>query len=186
MEIPKNIYFKIRPLILPISDILKFIPPYSSILDLGCGKGLLVKHIKNFKSYTGVDLNLMQRDISKNIKFIKDDCSQFIDNDLKKFNTFLLIDLLHHIPKDKQTLFLNKLIKNIKIGDIIIIKDILPRGLVFKFWNSFHDYIISKQIINYFEFNNFKESLNPDISIVADYYKRIFLYDHYFLILKKN
>ncbi len=185
MEIPKNLYFKIRPLILPINDILKFIPSYSSILDLGCGKGLLVNHLQNFKSYTGVDLNLKQREVSKNVKFIKDDCSQFINKDLKKFNVFLLIDLLHHIPRDKQTLFLNKLIKNIKLGDIIVIKDISPMGFLFKFWNSFHDFIISKQIISYFEFNNFKKNLNPDICIVANYYKRIFLYDHYFLILKK-
>ena len=186
MEIPKNIYFKIRPLILPINDILKFIPSESSILDLGCGKGLLVKHINNFRSYTGVDLNVKQQTQSNNINFIKDDCTQFVSNNLDYFNTFLLIDLLHHIPINQQSLFLNNLIKNIKLGDIIIIKDILPRGFIFRFWNSLHDFIISKQIINYFEFYKFKDKLNSNIQIVASYHKRIFLYDHYFLILKKN
>ena len=62
----ENIY-KIRPLILPINDILKFIPSKSSILDLGCGKGLLVDHIQNFKFYTGVDLNVKHENVSQNI-----------------------------------------------------------------------------------------------------------------------
>ncbi len=186
MEIPKKIYFKIRPLILPINDILKFIPSKSSILDLGCGKGLLVDHIQNFKFYTGVDLNVKHENVSQNIKFIRGDCTKFIFNDLKSFDTFLLIDLLHHIPRDKQTYFLNILIKKLKLGDTIIIKDIFPRGLIFKFWNSFHDLIISKQIINYFDFNYFQQSLNSNILLVANYHKRVFLYDHYFLILQKN
>ena len=53
-----SIYFKLRPLILPIDEILSFIPLNAHILDLGCGKGLLLEHIKNFKSYKGVDLNV--------------------------------------------------------------------------------------------------------------------------------
>ena len=49
MEIPRKIYFKLRPLILPISDITSFIPENANILDLGCGKGLLLNHLKYFK-----------------------------------------------------------------------------------------------------------------------------------------
>ena len=46
MAIPKKIYFKIRPLILPIDDILKWIPINANILDLGCGKGIIANYIK--------------------------------------------------------------------------------------------------------------------------------------------
>ena len=51
MAIPKKIYFKIRSLILPIDDILKWIPINADILDLGCGKGILANYIKNFNTY---------------------------------------------------------------------------------------------------------------------------------------
>ena len=97
MAIPKNIYFKLRPLILPISEILSFIPHRASILDLGCGKGLLLEHIKYFKSYTGVDLNVPRSDKYKDkINFVKGDCIKYIDRKLEDYNTFLLIDSFYH------------------------------------------------------------------------------------------
>ena len=187
MAIPKNIYFKIRPLILPISEILSFIPHRASILDLGCGKGLLLEHIKYFKSYTGVDLNVPRSDKYKDkINFVKDDCIKYIDRELEDYNTFLLIDLLHHIKPNHQFIFVKKLINQMKRGDILIIKDIYPKNFVTKFWNSFHDFIISKQLINYFDFSNFENTLNNNLIILDKFHKRIFLYDHYFLVLKRN
>ena len=184
MEIPKKIYFKLRPLILPIDEILFQIPSDSSILDLGCGKGLLINNITNFKKYVGVDLNIINQKI-KNIEFIKDDCLTYIEGDLGDFNTFLIIDLLHHISPEFQKAFLKNLLTKIKQGDVLIIKDINPRGLLFKFWNSFHDLIISKQLINYFNFKSFESEIDRVQFSVNSFYKRIFLYDHYFLILKK-
>lgn len=186
MEIPKKIYFKLRPLILPIKKITNYIQEEANIIDLGCGKGLLLNYIANFNSYTGVDLNINPRRSSNKIKFIKADCLAYLDNNLSKYNTFLVIDLIHHIPVDTQFIFLKKLISSLKSGDILIIKDINPRNFIYKFWNSFHDFIISKQIINYLDFENLKENLPSDIQILANFHSRIFLYDHYFLILKKS
>jgi len=184
MEIPKKIYFKLRPFILPIDEILFHIPSNSSILDLGCGKGLLINNIKNFKNYVGVDLNTINQKI-KNIEFIKNDCLTYIERDLGEFNTFLIIDLLHHISPEFQKVLLKNILIKIKKGDILIIKDINPRGLLYKFWNSFHDLMISNQLINYFNFKNFESEIDKVQFSVKSFYKRIFLYDHYFLILKK-
>ena len=78
MEIPKKIYFKLRPKILPINNILSFIPYNSSILDLGCGKGLLVNYIKNFNSYTGVDLQVIKSNSKPKVRFLKRDCTEFV------------------------------------------------------------------------------------------------------------
>ena len=72
-----------------------------------------------------------------------------------------------------------------KRGDILIIKDIYPRNFITKFWNSFHDFLISKQIINYFDFAYFEKNLELNCKVIKNYHKRILLYDHYFLILKK-
>ncbi len=187
MEIPKNIYFKLRPLILPIDKIISQIPDDANILDLGCGKGLILNYLKNYKSYTGVDLNLSSNKIKiNNTNFIREDSIKYINQRLDKFNTFLIIDLIHHLDPDLQFKFLIDLLKKIKINDTIIIKDILPKNSITKFWNSFHDLIVSKQIINYFNFKEFENSLSLDFKIVDNFHKRIFLYDHYFLIIKKN
>ena len=187
MAIPKSIYFKLRPLILPIDEILSFIPHNAHILDLGCGKGLLLEHIKNFKSYKGVDLNVPRSDKYKDeISFVKGDCINFIDRELEDYNTFLLIDLLHHLKPKYQFIFVKKLINRMKRGDILIIKDIYPKNFVTKFWNSFHDFIISKQLINYFDFNSFENTLTNNLIILDKFHKRIFLYDHFFFVLKRN
>ena len=186
MEIPKKIYFKLRPLILPINDILSFIPEKADILDLGCGKGLLLNHLKHFKTYTGVDLNIPIKSNSINVNFVKRDCNKYLDGNLSHFNTFLLIDLLHHIKPSEQFHFVNKLLIGMKKNDILIIKDIHPKNFITKFWNAFHDLLVSKQIINYFDFNNIENRILKNTTILKKYYKRIFLYDHYFLIVKRN
>ena len=185
MAIPKKIYFKIRPLILPIEDILKWIPINANILDLGCGKGIIANYINNFNSYLGVDLVINSSDKNNKIKFEKSNCLSFIERDINKFDTFLVIDLLHHIPKRLQEPFLNNLISKMKSGDTLIIKDIYPKNLFTKFWNSFHDLLISKQIIRYFNFKDFEKSLGAETKIKKRYFIRLFLYDHYFLILRK-
>ena len=184
MAIPKKIYFKIRSLILPIDDILKWIPLNAGILDLGCGKGILANYIKNFNFYLGVDLVVPWSHDTK-IKFKKSNCIIFIENDISKYNTFLIIDLLHHIPKKFQKSFLNNLTSKMKSENILIIKDINPINLFTKLCNAFHDLLISKQIIRYFNFSHFEENITSDLIIKKKYFKRIFIYDHYFLILKK-
>ena len=73
-----------------------------------------------------------------------------------------------------------------KKGDILIIKDINPKNLITKFWNAFHDFIISKEFIHYFDFINFEDSLSNKSKILKKFHKRIFLYDHYFLVVKRN
>ena len=164
MAIPKKIYFKIRSFILPIGDILKWIPINACILDLGCGKGILANYIKNFNTYLGVDLVVPLSDDAK-IKFKKSNCLNFINNDISKYNTFLIIDLLHHIPKKLQESFLINLTSKMKSGDILIIKDINPKNFFTKFCNAFHDLLISKQIIRYFNFSHFEENITSDLLI---------------------
>ena len=186
MEIPKKIYFKLRPLILPIDDILSFIPEKANILDLGCGKGLLLSYLKHFNTYTGVDLNIPIKSNSTNINYVKSDCNKYLDGNLSHFNTFLLIDLLHHIKPSEQFHFVNKLFIGMKKNDILIIKDIYPKNFITKFWNAFHDLIVSKQFISYFDFKNIENIIPKNTILLKNYHRRIFLYDHYFLIIKRN
>ena len=105
MAIPAKIYFKLRPLILPVYEIVKWIPNNAYILDLGCGKGVLTKYLKDFIQYFGVDNTVPANSNEDNINYIQSDCLNFIKRDISKFNTFLIIDLLHHLPKKKTNIF---------------------------------------------------------------------------------
>ena len=73
-----------------------------------------------------------------------------------------------------------------KRNDIIIIKDIYPKNILTKFWNAFHDLIISKQLIYYFDFNELFKTISNNSIIIHKFHKRIFLYDHFFLVIKRN
>ena len=184
MSILNKFYLKLRPLILPLDVLTSEIPNEAKILDLGCGRGVLINNLKIFKSYTGVDLSVNPEE-SKKIKFIQDNCINFIKRDLKDYDTFTIIDLIHHIPKNQQIIFLNDLLGRLKKNDILIIKDIYPKNIFFSFWNIFHDLVFAHQLINYLNFRDFESNLDKSIKIIKKFHNRIFFYDHYFLILKK-
>lgn len=185
MEKFEELYFYLRKKILPIEIIINLIPNDSNILDLGCGKGIVLKSLKKFKRYVGVDQNISSFKNNKiNAEFIKEDCLEFLKRDLNKFDVFILIDLIHHIKKKEQEIFLKKLLKLMKNGDILIVKDIYPKNMWTRYWNYMHDLLISREKITYFDFKKFQK-IHCKNHLVETFYKRIFLYDHYFFILKK-
>tara|TARA_X000000950_G_C13836698_1_gene628497 strand:- start:839 stop:1396 length:558 start_codon:yes stop_codon:yes gene_type:complete len=185
MEIFKKLYIYLRKKILPIETIIGLIPNNSIILDLGCGRGIILKSLTNFKKYVGVDTNTENPTKSKGkVVFIKEDCVEFIKRDLKNYNVFVIIDLIHHVKKSEQELFLNNLINNMKGGDLLIVKDINPTNIITKYWNLLHDLLISKQLINYFDFKKLQKNHSKNFEIKT-FYKKIFFYDHYFFVLKK-
>lgn len=185
MEIYKKSYIYLRKKILPMETIVGLIPNESNILDIGCGKGIVLDSLNYFKKYVGVDhaTNNYRKNKGK-IEFIKEDCFKYLKRDCTNFNVFIVIDLIHHIKKNEQEAFLNNLVKIMKNGDILILKDINPKNIITKYWNFIHDLLVSKQIINYFDFEKYKKTKSKRYSIKT-FYKRIFFYDHYFFILKK-
>ena len=93
--------------------------------------------------------------------------------------------MLHHIDKDEQYKLVYTLARKMKKGDTLIIKDMSSRNIIYKYWNLLHDLIISKQIINYVDFDDIISNLEIKNFKIEKFYKKIFLYDHIFLILKK-
>lgn len=168
-----------------METIVGLIPNESNILDIGCGKGIVLDSLNYFKKYVGVDhaTNNYKKNKGK-IEFIKEDCFKYLKRDCTNFNVFIVIDLIHHIKKNEQEAFLNNLVNIMKNGDLLILKDINPKNIITKYWNFIHDLLVSKQIINYFDFEKYKETKSKRYSIKT-FYKRIFFYDHYFFILKK-
>ena len=57
--------------------ILRSIPDNSNILDLGCGKGILVKQLQNYNNYV-VDINIYDNKINNKLKFNRENCSNLL------------------------------------------------------------------------------------------------------------
>lgn len=106
------------------------IPRKATIVDIGCGNGML-SYMLNFtsedRSITGIDydndkIEMANNCISKNdrIRFFKADAVTY---DFPQSDVFLLIDVLHYLPEDKQEELLIKCIERLNQGGTIIIRD---------------------------------------------------------------
>tara|TARA_B110000483_G_scaffold79357_1_gene98808 strand:+ start:1331 stop:1903 length:573 start_codon:yes stop_codon:yes gene_type:complete len=185
-----KIYYYLRALIMPIKELVGLVPANANILDLGCGKAIVLKNLLEFDKYTGIDLNTkninsLSNLTKSNIKFIKADCVKYINNSLNEFDCFLLIDVIHHLPANKQLPFLKNLLDKMKINDLLIIKDISDQSKVKAYWNIFHDLIISRQLINYCDFNILLKSIDRNKYVFEKYIIKKNMYDHIFIVVKK-
>ena len=183
-----NIYKYLRKLIYPYNDVISLIPSKAKILDIGCGDSHLVHDNKiiNCTSYMGIDPKIKKELHSEKIKVLK----QTIEENLEKihlFNCIIMIDVMHHINKNQQELIINKIIRNISPGTVLIYKDISTRNKFFSIMNFLHDLIYNFTKINYYNSLKIIKIISADKSYSYNhFYKRILWFDHEFLIIKKK
>jgi 1-acyl-sn-glycerol-3-phosphate acyltransferase len=107
-----------------------YVPRDASIVDIGCGNGL-ISYMLNFTSpkrnILGIDydsdkIELASNCISRNerINFVAADAVTY---DYPLADVFLLSDVLHYIPEEKQEELLTNVIKHLNPGGIILIRD---------------------------------------------------------------
>ena len=175
---------------MPVKELVRLVPANANILDLGCGKAIVLKNLLAFNKYTGIDLNTKNINYLSNLnknnaKFIEGDCIKYINKSLKEFDCFLLIDVIHHLPVKKQLPFLENLINKMKINDHLIIKDISNKSKVKAYWNIFHDLIVSRQLIPYCDFNILLELMDCNKYVYNKFIIKKNMYDHIFIVIKK-
>lgn len=107
--------------------ILKIIEPYSSVMDLGCGDGAVLKYLKERIDIKGVGVDISSSILEKakktGLKTIKKDISD-IDNleDLPNVDYILGLEIIEHLPNTEE--FINK------------IKNKAKKALIFSFPNT--------------------------------------------------
>ena len=177
---------KLRKIILPIELITKNIPINSNILDIGCGRNQIYKKINmdQMQSYTGLDLMIKDETISKKIKVFNSSWEKFLE-EIVNYDVILIIDILHHIKKLDQKILIETTLKNMKNGSTLIYKDISNKNFFFSLMNRLHDLIYNFTIINYYDSDKIISYLRDESYRYNYFKKRIFWYDHEFLIIKK-
>lgn len=144
-----------------IKALQPFISQKTSVLDIGCGNGIISSNIQDhFKcALTGTDiLNYLKR----NISFVQMPNQTTYPFDNKKFDVGLFIDVLHHMPYEQQIIAIKGALK---ICSKLLIIEVAP-SLITKIWDTFANYIHNREMsvcltyktekmwIDYFESNN--------------------------------
>lgn len=185
-----------RPYICPFNDLLTLIPKNSNVFDIGCGSGMflsLVNQYRNPKQVFGIEISEKLIDnanqLFKNNSNIKNTFKvyngQDIPDEINEYNYIFLIDVLHHVPQQKQLLFLKEIATKMALDSKLVIKDINRKNPFF-IWNKIHDFVFSGEIGT--EPNPKKliillENLGYEIEV--EEYKMMFLYPHFTLVCKK-
>jgi len=108
--------------------------PHKSIIEIGCGTALLLKHI-SIDRYLGVDMNedyinYARKKHKKNgVTFLVEDA-----NKLKKinenFDLLIMFNIIHHLSENNLNAIIKNLIRNVKFSRIIVLdsKPVWPFG----------------------------------------------------------
>ena len=188
----KKFFSWARPWICPFEKFIFSIPKNKSVFDIGCGDGVflyLIAMLRKPKILYGVDVIDTDLDAVKTVfnkvKYKK--ISTFLDWPEDKFDVVTVIDVLHHIKPEEQSLFVKKTIDKINPGGILIIKDMNTRPIFCAFMNILHDLIFAKQLIKYFSFEKLKNIIEENGFIIKEVNSKIiFWYSHKWVIAKKN
>ncbi len=187
---------KYRSLICPFISLLEMIQPGDKVADIGCGSGqflLLAKHFTNPAYIFGIEIserlinnanNLFKKYEKGSYHFETFDGKHFPEA-LKEMDIFFLIDVLHHVPKEQQTNFINNLIKCMKPGARLVLKDINADS-PFVYCNKLHDIIFAGEIGNEISYTRAQQiMISNQLTILEEYKRTMYVYPHYCILAKK-
>lgn len=193
-------YLKVnfRSKICPFDDLLEIANQhiYKSIMDIGCGRGqflLLLSKLDSSEKLYGVEVsqelvsdanNLLSQCSDKFVQIMEFNGLDFPD-ELNECNLVLLIDVLHHVPKNLQLEFLKNIYASMSSGSTLVIKDI-DASSNFVYFNKLHDLIFSGSMGNELSFETTIGLLrNNGFNIRSIKKRRMYVYPHYTIVAQK-
>ncbi len=144
------LYARLRWRMCPFEEMERHVPKEGTIIDIGCGYGLLANFLvlrSSKRDVTGIDLSVRRiraaqktTDSRKKIQFKLMDA---LDLQLGKYKTVIMSDFLHHIDCEAQEELLARLYRKLPPGGLVIIEEVDSRPL-WKYWFA----IMSDKILN--------------------------------------
>ena len=157
-SIVSKIYIRLKYLLTPFEDIDSAVPLKANILDIGCGNGQYsiflglkskvrkVSGIDNDKKRIRLACSITKR--NSNISFSYTDLNK--EYNLKRYDTYLINDVLHHIPDKSKIKLLEKIYNNMRNDNLLIIKDMHKENKIKYVLNYINDKIMTKNQKLYF------------------------------------
>lgn len=124
-------YVRLRWRLCPFEQMARYVPLAGTIVDVGCGYGLLSNLLaltSQERDVIGIDLSpkrigIAQRTVKdrKNIKFLLQDANSL---KLEECDVFLMSDFLHHIPYQHQEELLAACYQRLSKKGLLIIEEV--------------------------------------------------------------
>jgi len=124
-------YVRLRWRVCPFEKIAQHVPLKGTIVDVGCGYGLLSNLLalaSEEREVIGIDLSpkrirVAQRTVKnrRNIKFLLQDANSL---KVEKCNVFLMSDFLHHLPYQHQDELLALCYQKLSKNGLLIIEEV--------------------------------------------------------------
>lgn len=191
-----SLKIKYRSLICPFISLIQMVKPGEKVGDIGCGSGQFLLLLSEFAepSYLyGIEISprltenaksLFSTLPQKNYNFEEYDGSNF-PKSLGDMDIIYLIDVLHHVPKVNQKMFLKDLAAIMKPGARLILKDINAANPLVYF-NKMHDLIFAREIGNEMSADTAHSLLTEyGLQIIEQSKRTMYVYPHYTIVAKK-
>ncbi len=152
-----------RHRICPLELVSAQVAPGSTVLDVGCGGGLLVAHLAatgRARSARGIDASAPAIDAAKamtgrlgdaapeaSVSFEHWRVEQGLPDD--EFDAVCLIDVLHHVPPSAQETAFRDAASRVRRGGVLVYKDMCDAPLWRASMNRLHDLVMARQWIRY-------------------------------------
>ncbi len=185
-----------RPMVCPFIDLIGLVNEGDKVGDIGCGSGqfcLLLSKFAKPASIFGVEIDqrlvenarqLFQKYSHVPYTFEAFDGIIFPEV-IGELDIIFLNDVLHHVPKPAQESFISNLIKAMKPGARLVLKDINGSSL-FVYCNKMHDLVFAGEIGNELPYKKAEQLIEKNgMSIIRSTKKRMYVYPHYTIVAKK-
>jgi len=178
----------LRMIILPYKDFLSDLKQFKfkRCLDLGAGTGFILELFydnKLIQEGIGVEVqDIYYKKLNDHLSVISDKSLSEIKG---KYDLISIVDVLHHVKA--KTEFLNKYLSGYASDHTyVFVKDMNPTNPIFRTYNRFHDLVFAGEKINEISPQNLK-TLMKDLGykVILEKQKRVFLYDHYWILFQR-
>lgn len=186
-----------RPLVCPFVELINLVREGDKVGDIGCGSGqfcLLLAQFAKPSFVYGIEIDgrlvgnanqLFERQAQVPYQFEVFDGQHFPDR-IAELDVIFLNDVLHHVPRPAQEQFMRDLIRKMKPGARLIVKDINGSSLLV-YCNKMHDLLFAGEIGNELSMNKTTTWLQDnDLQILASHKKRMYVYPHYTIVAQKR
>ena len=189
---------KYRPIICPFDRLLKYAENAKSVYDIGCGSGqflsLVAEFIPSVTQLEGIEIDerlvknaqaINETFKGKKSLFFKTFDGNSIPESIADYEIVYLIDVMHHVPKNKQEKFVHEIYQKMSKDSILVFKDI-NLAHPFVIFNKLHDLVFSGETGRELSFTRASELLQQaGFHVIESFKQTVYMYPHYFIICKK-
>lgn len=183
-----------RPFYGSFVEILNWVPPGARMADVGCGSGallLLAAALRQLESGYGCDANPASIAIAKaanrwpQLRFAV--ATDVPEAALAASDVVCLIDVLHHVPAERQRPFLRELLRALAPGTTVIIKDVHPKPRWRALANRITDFLSTRSRVDYIGLDEVQSLMDEQSFIIREARRfNLYVWSIYFLVAEKQ